>query len=166
MLQPLNDVATFFLCSCCRNLFLFSVDVATSSRCRDFDVQSLENLMSRLPFGVMTSMSTALPLILSRPQSVVTTSYFFSSSICCFLTWSFCRDQFVLPSITLLLRLDFCGRDLDMNFHYCQGFTTSGPLILVHISCCNLLQLVMSVLLSHLLLLLLQYPLSFEFLAA
>ena len=90
----------------------------------------------------------------------------FSSLIHDCLTWSFYRDQLVLPSITLLLRLEFCGHDLDMNFHFCQGFTTSGPLILVHLSCCNLLRPVMSVLLSHLLLLLLQYPLSFEFLAA
>ena len=107
------------------------MDVATSSRCRDFDVQSLENLMSRLPFGVTTSLSTALPLILSLPPSVVATSYFFSSLICGCLTWSFCHDQLVLPSITLLLRLEFCGRDLDMNFHCCQGVTTSGSLILV-----------------------------------
>ena len=90
----------------------------------------------------------------------------FSSLIQDCLTWSFCRDQLVLPSITLLLRPYFCGRDLDMNFHCCQGFTTLSPLILVHLSCCNLLRPVMSVLLSHLLLLLLQYPLSFEFLAA
>ena len=40
-----------------------------------------------------------------------------------------------MPSITLLLRLEFCRRDLDMNFHCCQGFTTSGPLILVRLSC-------------------------------
>ena len=90
----------------------------------------------------------------------------FSSLIHGCLTWSFCRDQLVLPSITLMLRLEFCGHYLDMNFHCCQGFTTSGPLILMHLSCCNLLRLVMLVLLSHLLLLLLQYPLSFEFLAA
>ena len=51
---------------------------------------------------------------------------------------------------------DILGRDLDMNFHCCQGFTTSGPLILVCLSCCNLLQPVISVMLSHLLLLLLQ----------
>ena len=79
-----------------------------------------------------------------------------SSSIHGCLTWSFCRAQLVLPSITLLLRLEFCGRDLDMNFHCCHGFTTSGPLILVRLSCCNLLQPVISVMLNHLLLLLLQ----------
>ena len=79
-----------------------------------------------------------------------------SSSIHCCLTWSFCRAQFVLPSITLLLQLEFCGRDLDMNFHCCQGFTTSGSLILVRLSYCNLLQPVISVILIHLLLLLLQ----------
>ena len=55
----------------------FAIDVATTSRCRDFDVQSLENLMSRLLFGVTTSLSTTLPLILSRPRSGVATSCFF-----------------------------------------------------------------------------------------
>ena len=90
----------------------------------------------------------------------------FSSLIHGCLTWSFCRDQLFLPSITLLLRLEFGGHDINMNFHCFQGFTTSSPLILVHLSCCNLLWPVMSVLLSHLLLLLLEYPLSFEFLAA
>ena len=79
-----------------------------------------------------------------------------SSSIHCCLTWSFCHAQLVLPSITLLLRLEFCGCDLDMNFHCCQGFTTSDSLILVCLSCCKLLQPVISVLLIHLLLLLLQ----------
>ena len=79
-----------------------------------------------------------------------------SSSIHCCLTWSFCRVQLVLPSITLMLRLEFCGRDLDMNFHCCQGFTTSYPLILVRLSCCNLLQPVISIMVIHLLLLLLQ----------
>ena len=87
----------------------------------------------------------------------------FSSLIYGCPIWSFYRDQLVLPSIALLLRLEFCGRDLDMNFHCCQGVTTSGPLILVHPSCCNLLGPVVSVLLSHFLLLLLQYPLSLEF---
>ena len=106
--------------------------------------------MSRLLTDVATSLSTVLGLILSRPH------VFFSSSSHGCLTWSFCRAQLVLPSITLLLRLEFCGRDLDMNFHCSQGFTKSYPLILVHLSCCNLLQPVISVLLSHLLLLLLQ----------
>ena len=87
----------------------------------------------------------------------------FSSLIYGCLTWSFGRDQLVLPSIALLLQLEFCGRDLDMNFHCCQGVTTSSPLILVHLSCCNLLRPVVLVLLSHFLLLLLQYPLSLEF---
>ena len=112
--------------------------------------------MPRLLFDVMTSLSTVFGLILSRPQSDVATSCLFSSSIHGFLTWSFCRAQLVLPSITLLLRLEFCGRELDMNFHYSQGFTISGPLILVRLSCCNLLHPVISVMLSHLLLLLLQ----------
>ena len=79
-----------------------------------------------------------------------------SSSIHCCLTWSFCRAQLFLPSITLLLRLGFCNHDLDMNFHCCQGFTTSDSLILVRLSCCKLLQPVISVILIHLLLLLLQ----------
>ena len=79
-----------------------------------------------------------------------------SSSICCCLTWSFCRAQLFLPSITLLLRLGFCGHDLNMNLHCCQGFMTSDSLILVRLSCCKLLQPVISVILIHLLLLLLQ----------
>ena len=109
--------------------------------------------MSRLLTDVTTSLSTVLGLTLSRPQSDVATScLFFSSSIHGFLTWSFCRAQLVLPSITLLLRLEFCGRDLDMNFHCCQGFFLN----LVRLSCCNLLQPVISVMLRHLLLLLLQ----------
>ena len=90
----------------------------------------------------------------------------FSSLICGCLTWSFCRDPLVLPSISLLLLQEFCGRDLDMNLHCCQGVTTSGPLILVHLFCCNLLRPVVSVLLNHFLLILLQYPLSLEFPAA
>ena len=80
----------------------------------------------------------------------------FSSSIPGCLTWSFFRAQLVLPSITLRLRLEFCGCNLNMYFNCWQGFMTSGPLILVRLSCCNLLQPVISVLLSHLLLLLLQ----------
>ena len=112
--------------------------------------------MSRLLTDVTTSLSTVLGLILSRPQSDVATSCLFSSSIHGCLTWSFYCAQLVLPSITLLLRMEFCGRGLDMNFHCCQGFTTSGPLNLVRLSCCNLLHPVISVMLSHLLLLLLQ----------
>ena len=80
----------------------------------------------------------------------------FSSLIHGCLTWSFYRDQLVLPSIALLLRLEFCVRDLDMNLHCCQGVTTSGPSVLMHLSCCNLLWPVVSVLLIHFLLLLLQ----------
>ena len=34
-------------------------DVVTSSRCRDIDVQSIVHLMSRLLFGVTTTLSTA-----------------------------------------------------------------------------------------------------------
>ena len=112
--------------------------------------------MSRLLFGVTTSLSTVLPLILSRPRSDVATTCIFSSLIHGCLTLSFCHDQLILPSTALLLRLEFCGRDLDMNLHCCQGVTTSGPLILVHLSCCNLLRPVVSVLLIHFMLLLLQ----------
>ena len=60
----------------------------------------------------------------------------FSSSIHGCLTWSFCPAQLVLPSITLLLQLEFCRHDLNMNFHFCKGFTTSVPLILLRLSCC------------------------------
>ena len=79
------------------------------------------------------------------------------------LNWSFCCDLLVLPSIALMLRLEFCGCDLDVILHYCQGIVTSGPFFLVHLSCCDIIQPVVSFLLSHFLLLLLQYPLSLEF---
>ena len=39
----------------------------------------------------------------------------FSSSIHGCLTWSLCREQFVLHSIALMLRLEFYGGDLDTN---------------------------------------------------
>ena len=104
---------------------------------------SLLLMMSRLLNDVATLISlqadvaTASDAVLiSRPLNVVTTSCLFYSSIPGCLTWSFCRAQLVLPSITLLLRLEFCRRDLDMNFHCCQGFTTSGLLILMRLSCC------------------------------
>ena len=133
MSRPLNDVATT------SDSVLMSrplLDVATSSRCRDFEVQSLETLMSRLLLGVTTSMSTSL-----------------------FNLWlpdlEFLCDQLVLPSIALMSRLEFCGCDLDMSLHYYQGVATSSPLILVNLSCCDLIQPVVSVLLSHFLLLLL-----------
>ena len=84
-----------------------------------------------------------------------------SSSIPGCLTWSFFNAQLVLPSITLRFRLEFCCRNLNMYFDCCQGFTTSGPLILVRLFCCNLLQPVISVMLIHLLLLLLQKFLFF-----
>ena len=67
LLPLLHDVATTSDSVLMSRPLLISVDVATSFRCRDFYVQSLENLMSRLLFGVTTFMSTALPLILSRP---------------------------------------------------------------------------------------------------
>ena len=162
----------------------FTIDVATTERCRDL---LYLHLMSRPLNDVATSSNSMLML---RPLLDVATSIWcrdllvyctafnfvaaskwcrdvisFSSLIYGCLTWSFYRDQLVLPFIALLLRLEFCGRDLNINLHCCQGVTTSGPLILVHFSCCNLLRPVVSVLFSHFLLLL-QYPLSLEFLAA
>ena len=82
-------------------------------------------------------MTTSDLVLMSRSLPDVVTSCLFSSSIPGYLTWSLCRAQLILPSITLLLRLKFCRRDLDMNFHCCQGFTTSGPLILMRLSCCK-----------------------------
>ena len=79
-----------------------------------------------------------------------------SSSIPGCLTWSFFNAQLVLLSITLRFRLEFCCRKLNMYFDCCQGFTTSGPFILVRLFCCNLLQPIISVMLIHLLPLLLQ----------
>ena len=81
------------------------------------------------------------------------------------LTWSFYCDLLILPSIALMSRLEFCGCDLDVILHYCQGVATSSPFFHMHLSCCDI-QPVVSFLLSHFLLLLLQYPLSLEFLAA
>ena len=111
------------------------------------------------------SMSTARPLIMSRPRSsrdIISRS----SSINGCLTWSFCCDLLVLPSVALMLRLEFCGCDLDVILHHCQGVDTIGPFFLVHFSCCDIIQPVVSFLLSQFLLLLLQYPLSLEFPAA
>ena len=92
-------------------------DVTTSSRCRDIYLVSQQLCL------------TALGSIMSRPHV-----FFFINS------WlpdlEFLPRPAHLPSITLLLQLKFCRRDFDMNFHCCQGFTTSGPLILVRLSCC------------------------------
>ena len=145
MSRPLNDVATIFP----RHLMMSRplLDVATSIWCHDLFVYC----------AAFNSVATS-----KWCRDIIS----FSSLIYGCLTWSFYRDQLVLPSIALLLRLEFCGRDLDMNLHCCQGVTTSGLLILVHLSCCNLLRPVVSVLSNHFLLLLLQYPLSLEFLAA
>ena len=68
------------------------------------------------------------------------------------LTWSFCCDLLVLPSIALMLRLEFYGCDLDVILHYFQGIATSGPFFLVHLSCCDIIQPVLSFLLRHFLL--------------
>ena len=112
--RPLNDVTIL------NPLQLMSRqlnDVATSSLCfccRDYW------MMSRPPF------------LCSGCHDLLS----FSSSIHGCLTWSFCRAQLVLPSITLLLQLEFCRHDLNMNFHCCKGFTTSVPLILLRLSCC------------------------------
>ena len=131
MSRLLDDVAT---------LFSLQADVAIASN---------SVLMSRPLPDVATSIFSQL-YILCRDFDMVSRPH-------CPPYWvQFCPDLLVLPSITLLLRLEFLGRELDMNFHCCQGFTTSGPLILVRLSCCNFLQPVISVMLSHLLLLLLQ----------
>ena len=89
-----------------------------------------------------------------------------SSSIPGCLTFSSFHDQLVLSSITLHLRLELCSCNLNMHFDCCQSFMTSNSLILFHLSCCNFLQPIISVLLSHILLIFLQFLLSFEFLAA
>ena len=64
---------------------------------------------------------------------------------------------------TLHLRLELCNCNLNMHFDYCKSFTTSNSLILLRFSCCNFLQPIKSVLLSHILLLLLHFLLSFQF---
>ena len=117
MSRQLTDVATSFLCFCCRDCLLvlrpqvFAIDVAT---------------LISLQADVATAYDAVL---MSRPLV-------FSSSIHGCLAWSFCRAQLVFPSITLLLQLEFCRHDLNMNFHCCKGFTTSGSLIFVRLSCC------------------------------
>ena len=78
MSRLLDDVAT---------LFTLQADVATASDLVlmsrplpdvvNINVQSIVHLMSRLLFGVPTSLSTILVLILSRPQSDVVTSCLF-----------------------------------------------------------------------------------------
>ena len=117
--------------------FNCSSSVATSVWCCDFTVHCTGLILSRLLHDVATSLST-------------------SSSIPGCLAWSFFNAQLVLLSITLRFRLEFCCRNLNMYFDCCQGFTTSGPFILVRLFCCNLLQPVISVMLIHLLPLLLQ----------
>ena len=79
-----------------------------------------------------------------------------SSSIPCCLTWSFFNAHLIFFSIKLHLRLEHCSCNLNMHFDCCQGFTTSNPLILLRLFCCNLLQPVISVMLIHLLLFFLQ----------
>ena len=141
----------------------------------DVTTSSDSVLMSRPLLDVATSMFSLLKILcrdfysVSRPPCLLFGLQFYRDIMFCSsliygcLTWSFCCDQLVLPSIALLSRLEFCGRDVNMSLHYCQGVATSGPLIFVHLSCCNLIQPVVSVLLSHFLLLLLQYPLPLEF---
>ena len=149
MSRPLNDVTTLFLCSGCRDLFQMSRHQC-SVNCKAYVATSILCYDLIAYYTVFNSVAT------SKWCRDVHVS---SSLIHNCLTWSFCHEQFVLPSIALLLRLEFCGCDLDMNLHCYQGVTTSGPLILVHymhLSCCNLLRPAVSVLLIHFLLLLLQ----------
>ena len=137
--------------------------------------------MSRPLLNVVTSMFSLLKILcrdfysVSRPPCLLLDLQFCatlkwcrdimscSSLIYGCLTWSFCCDLLVLPSIALMSRLEFCGCDLDVILNYCQGVATSGPFFLVYLSCCDIIQPVVSFLLSHFLLLLLQYPLSLEF---
>ena len=86
-----------------------------------------------------------------------------SSSIPGCLTLSSFHAQLALSSIMLHLRLELCSCNLNMHFDCFKSFTTSNSLILLCFSCCNFLQPIISLLLSHILLLLLQFLLSFEF---
>ena len=101
-------------------------------------------------------MFSALGLLLSRPLNSIRDIMSSSSSIPGCLTLSFFRTQLVLFAIKLHLRLEVCCRNLNMHFDCCKGFTISNPLIFLRLSCCSLLQPVISVLLSHLPPLLLQ----------
>ena len=89
-----------------------------------------------------------------------------SSSIPGCLTLSSFHAQLALSSITLHLRLELCNCNPNMHFDCCKNFTTSNSLILLRFSCCNFLQPIISVLHSHILLLLLHFLLSFQFPAA
>ena len=91
--------------------FLISIDVATSSECRDFEVQSSEDLALHFLLCVTTSLSAALPLILSRPRSVVATSCLFFINL-----W--------LPDLEFILRLIRSA----LNFSYvATGVLWSRP---------------------------------------
>ena len=97
---------------------------------------SLLLMMSRLLTNVATLISLQADVATASDAVLMSRPLAFSSSIQGCLTWSFCRAQLVLPLITLLLQLEFFRHDLNMNFHCGKGFTTSGPLILVRLSCC------------------------------
>ena len=168
--RPLNDVATLIPCKLSLIPTLGTIPDSV--------------LMSRPLLNVATSMFSLLKILCRDFYSM-------SRPPCILLDLQFCRDLemvsrhhvlffinlwlldlefllrlLVLPSIVLMPRLEFCGCDLDVIFHYCQGVATSGPFFLVHLSCCDIIQPVVSFLLRHFLLLLLQYPLFLEFPAA
>ena len=92
--------------------------------------------MSRPLNVVATLISLQADVATASDAVLMSRPLVFSSSDHGCLTWSFCRAQLVLPSITLLLQLEFCRHELNMNFHCYKGFTTSGPLILVRLSYC------------------------------
>ena len=86
-----------------------------------------------------------------------------SSSIPGCLTLSSFHAKLSLSSITLHLLLELCNCNPNMHFDCCNSFTTSNSSIVLRFSCCNFLQPIISVLLSHILLLLLHFLLSFQF---
>ena len=78
---------------------------------------SLLLMMSRLLTDVATLISLQADAATASDAVLMSRPLAFSSSIHGCLTWSFCHAQLVLPLITLLLQLEFCRHDLNMNFH-------------------------------------------------
>ena len=137
MPRPLNDVATSSDSVLMLRPFL---DVATS-------IFSLLKILCRDFYSV------------SRPPSLLLCIQFYRDLVLVL------RHLVLFFIILWLPDLEFLLRPY-MILHHCQCVTITGPFFLVHLTCCNIIQQVMSFLLSQFLLLFLQYPLSLEFPAA
>ena len=131
-------------------------DVATSST---------SVLMSRPLLDVATSIFSLLKILCCDFYSV-------SRPPCLLLCIQFCRNLELVLRHLVLFFINLWFPDLEfllrpyVILHHCQCVATIGPFFFVHLTCCNIIQPVMSFLLSQFLLLLLQYPPSLEFPAA